>query len=92
MTGVRKDGTAPVHGWVVFANPYLRCSACGQPVRRWHDDQQCGTPTDPCPVDWYLAPCGHRTDAKSACPTWEPINGCQCLALLGRQDHETARR
>lgn len=86
------ETVARTHAFVEFANPYLRCGRCGQPVRRWHDDQQCGTPEHPCPVDWYLAPCGHRAEARSDCPSWGPVDGCQCLAQLGRQDHATARR
>jgi len=93
MTGVRKDGTKPTHRWVKFANPYLRCKYCGQPTPAWHDDQQCGpVPGTQCDAAWYLAPCGHKADAASMCPTWSPVGGCQCLALLGKQDHETARR
>lgn len=92
MTGLRKDGTAPVHRWVKFANPHLYCKQCGQAAPSWHDDSQCGTPHAPCPAGWYLAPCGHAAEAKSSCPTWGPVDQCQCLARLGRQDHATARR
>lgn len=92
MSGVRKDGTAPVHGWTAFANPYLYCKRCGQATHAWHDDQRCGTPHEPCTTPWYLAPCGHQADAQSKCPSWSPEGGCKCLATLGRQDHETARR
>lgn len=90
--GTRKDGSEPKHRWIEFANPYLRCARCGQPVRYWHDDDQCGTPADPCPVDWYLAPCGHRAEAHSTCPSWGPVDGCQCRAQLGRVEHEEAAR
>lgn len=92
MSGLRKDGSTPSHLWVEFSNPFLRCGRCNQPVRRWHDDQQCGTPETPCAVDWYLAPCGHRAEARSACPSWGPVGGCQCLAQLGHVPHEAARR
>jgi hypothetical protein len=92
VIGTRKDGTVPTHAWATFDNPYLVCRQCGQPVRNWHDEQQCGTPAKPCPVSWYLAPCGHQAEARSECPTWTPGTGCQCLAQLGRQDHATARR
>ncbi|MGZ0147167.1 hypothetical protein ACXJJ3_08855 [Kribbella sp. WER1] len=88
MTGTRKDGSAPVHRWVKFPNPYMRCSRCGQPVRHWHDEQQCGTPAEPCDVDWYLAPCGHQAEAQSACKTWNPLAGCQCFQTFGNVPHE----
>lgn len=89
-TGLRKDGTEPTHRWVQFPNPYLRCKQCGQPVRSWHDDQQCGTPAYPCPTGWYLAPCGHRAEARSECHSWTPSKGCQCLAYLGHVPHKRA--
>lgn len=69
MTGVRKDGTTPRHLWVNFPDRDLRCAQCGQPVRQWHDDQRCGTPHEPCPAGWYLAPCGHRAAARHGTPT-----------------------
>lgn len=66
------------HTFVRFANRFLRCGRCGQPVGGWHDDQVCGTPHEPCPVDWYLSPCGHKAIAKSTCPSWSPVGGCTC--------------
>jgi len=64
MTGTRKDGSEPRHRWVPLATKGARCTRCGQPVPMWHDDQQCGTPDNPCETPWYLAPCGHQAEAR----------------------------
>lgn len=72
------DGPALVvgvrtHTYITLANPHLVCLVCRQPVRRWHDGEQCG-----CQVGSWLVPCQHVTDVTSVCPTWGPVDGCQC--------------
>ncbi|MFD1832431.1 hypothetical protein ACFSJS_22690 [Streptomyces desertarenae] len=74
-----------VHTYITFANPYLVCSACGQPVPRWHDDTKCG-----CAAGWWNDPCGHRADFDSVCPSWDPVDGCQCAEKLGHVPHPPA--
>jgi hypothetical protein len=60
--------------YVTFANPYLRCDECGEPVRSyWHDDTT-------------NRPCGHR-GVTSACPSWGPVDGCSCVEQIGHRPH-----
>ena len=61
------------HTYVTFANPYLICEECRQPVPRWHDARKCG-----CTGSAWLEPCGHLAAATSVCPSWSPVDGCQC--------------
>jgi hypothetical protein len=70
------------HIYVSFANPYLRCDQCGQPVPRWHDDARCG-----CNGGFWNEPCGHVAGVTSVCPSWSPVDGCCCLEHLGYVPH-----
>jgi hypothetical protein len=72
-----------VHAFVVFADPYLTCDRCGAWVEAWHDNDSCG-----CSESFWNEPCGHeRTGVTSACPSWGPVDGCQCLPVLGHVPH-----
>ncbi|MGK5737261.1 hypothetical protein [Micromonospora sp. URMC 103] len=62
------------HVSITFANPYLVCDLCAQGVTAWHDPAKCG-----CDGDTYNLPCGHRASTLSICPSWSPVDGCQCL-------------
>jgi hypothetical protein len=73
------------HVYVTFANPHLVCDQCGQPVPRWHTDDKCG-----CDAGWWNDPCGHRAEAVSVCPSWDPVDGCQCAEHLGHVPHPPA--
>ena len=62
-----------VHTFIGFANPYLICDECKKSVRYWHNNARCG-----CDDSFYNHPCEHRTSVTSKCPTWNPVDGCEC--------------
>ena len=66
------------------ANPYLACVKCGQRVEAFHDDA-CGCPESGGPL--LLMPCMHRNDYRDTCPSWSPVDGCQCIPHLGYLPH-----
>lgn len=69
------------HGRVrVPANPYLRCVNCGARIEYWIDGER--------PARNY--PCDHAADYKDDCPSWGPVDGCQCQAHLGYRPHPDA--
>jgi hypothetical protein len=70
------------HVYVGFANPFLVCDRCRQPVQRWHNNDKCG-----CTAGCWLGPCGHTAEAVSVCPSWDPVDGCLCQEFLGKVDH-----
>ena len=68
----------------VPANPYLRCSQCGARVEYWLDgESEIGEP-----VRNY--PCEHASDYVDVCPSWGPVDGCQCQEHLGYTPHPPA--
>lgn len=71
-----RTATAPTreHVYLVFENPWFSCDHCGNRVRSWHQQQDCGCASDGC----YNLPCGHRSDITSICATWVPGRGCTC--------------
>lgn len=73
------------HVYVTFANPYLTCDRCAQPVPRWHNNDACG-----CDAGSWNDPCGHTAMTTSVCPSWSPMDGCTCLAVLGAIGHAAA--
>lgn len=73
------------HVFVAFANPHLVCDLCHKPAPRWHNNTECG-----CTEESWLDPCSHNTEAVSVCPSWSPVDGCQCQEHLGRVDHPAA--
>lgn len=70
------------HVQISFANPYLRCEQCHGWVTGWHDPEKCG-----CETFVVNAPCCCRSGVTSACPSWSPVDGCQCAQQLGTVDH-----
>lgn len=66
------------HLVITPANPYLECVTCGRPVEAFHDDG-CGCPESGGPL--MLMPCMDRSDYRDTCPSWGPVDGCQCSAL-----------
>lgn len=64
------------HVFITFANPYLKCDECGASVIRWHDDDQCG-----CAAGSWNEPCHHKAGVTSVCPSWGPVDGCQCKPI-----------
>ncbi len=74
------------HVFVTFANPYLTCDKCEQPARSWHDPDQCGCGES----GFQNQPCEHQAGVTSTCPSWGPVDGCQCLQHLGHVSHGPA--
>lgn len=72
------------HVQTSFANPYLICDVCEQPVTGFHDRERCGCNDERCNV-----PCGHL-GVHSVCPSWSPVDGCCCLEFLGYVSHGPA--
>lgn len=70
------------HVWVDLANPYLVCEGCGAPVARFHDHERCGCGE----AELDRHECG-GLGTVSVCPSWGPVDGCQCERVLGRVDH-----
>lgn len=74
------------HVYITFANPYLVCETCRQLVPRWHNPDQCG-----CDEPTTNEPCGHQhAGVTSVCPSWGPVDGCECLDHLGYLPHGPA--
>lgn len=63
------------HNTITPANPYLRCCACGARVEYWMGERLTNKP------------CGHQADFESVCPSWGPVDGCQCQEHLGHVPH-----
>lgn len=63
------------HVFVGFANPYLVCEICHQPVPRWHNRDKCGCEDE---ASFWNEPCGHTAGLIGTCPSWSPVDGCQC--------------
>ena len=77
------------HVYVKFANPFLVCDTCRDPVWGFHDPTKCGET----PEGWFFGrdwnmPCEHRAGVTSVCPSWGPVDGCRCLAHLGYVPHK----
>lgn len=70
------------HVYIEFADPYLVCDLCHQPVPRWHDDDRCG-----CRDGFWNEPCGHQAGVTSVCPSWGPVDGCTCVRVFGEVLH-----
>lgn len=61
-----------------YANPFNICAQCRRRVS-WGDTDTEGR--------FRNEPCGHAADFKSVCPSWGPVDGCQCVEILGSRDH-----
>lgn len=68
------------HVLVGFANPYFKCDECGAPVPYWHNPERCD-----CDAKAFNSPCGHEADTTSRCPSWGPVDGCQCI---NKEEHD----
>jgi len=68
-----------------YADPFIRCDECGKRAE--------GFVVDPHPdseIDGANWPCGHKAAADTVCPSWSPVNGCQCEEHLGKVEHDPA--
>jgi hypothetical protein len=70
------------HITITPANPFLACSACAKRVEAFHDDR-CGC-GESGPMN---LPCGHYGGYEDVCPSWGPVDGCQCREHLGYLPH-----
>ena len=61
------------------ANPYLVCGRCGQRVEGFLGLYDEG------PSALYT--CEHENKYHSKCPSWGPVDGCECVAHLGYRPH-----
>jgi hypothetical protein len=73
------------HVQIEFADPYLVCLTCGEPVQAWHNDDACG-----CDAGAWNLPCEHPAGITSTCPSWSPVDGCTCAAQFGSVGHPPA--
>lgn len=76
------------HLTITPANPFLACAECGKRAERFHAPD-CGCDRE----DWpdfsepLNFPCGHHADYNDLCPSWGPVDGCQCREHLGYVPH-----
>jgi hypothetical protein len=66
------------HNVISYADPYKKCCTCGA----WID----GALDGPGPL--ILVPCEHQSDYDSVCPSWGPVDGCQCPSHFGHVPHD----
>ena len=71
------------HLGIFPANPFLTCATCGGRVKAFHDER-CGCHLGGAPVNM---PCMHQGDYNDLCPSWGPVDGCTCMAVLGHVAH-----
>lgn len=76
--------TTHTHVVSEFANPYLRCLKCHSKVKSFvaFDGQ-----VPECDHKGMLFPC-HHDGIYSLCPSWSPVDGCNCIEHLGHRYHE----
>lgn len=58
----------------LFADPYKKCRKCGG----WIDGAFDGA------GPLTLLPCGHQSDYLDICPSWSPVDGCNCAWYTAR--------
>lgn len=63
---------------IKFADPYKVCKACGGWITGVLD-----MPGRP-----LVMPCEHDLGYKDVCPSWCPVDGCQCAEHLGYIPHD----
>lgn len=72
------------HVIVQFANPFMICVKCKQRVQGFVSGAY---RDESCEHDFENYPCGHLSGIHSVCPSWGPVDGCQCLEQLGEVNH-----
>lgn len=74
--------TTTTHTYTVvrFADPYLVCEQC-----RARAEGYINAPGHEEHMDNW--PCQHRAPITSLCPSWGPVDGCQCAERLGHVPH-----
>lgn len=76
MTITRTHTHTRTYTVVEFADPYKTCDECGEWVVGFRELP--GMPNHPC---------GHHAGYTDLCPSWGPVDGCQCHAHLGHVPH-----
>ncbi len=66
-----------VYNETKFADPYKRCNVCGGWITGVLDNDG--------PA--FVMPCGHDQGYSDGCPSWSPVDGCTCAALIGYVPH-----
>lgn len=62
------------HNVVTFADPYKKCLKCNG----WVD----GVLDAPGPC--VVVPCEHQSEYRDLCPSWGPVDGCECAEYTAR--------
>jgi hypothetical protein len=63
---------------VRFADPYKVCRTCGQWITGVDESG---------PRTGWTVPCHHSGSYDDVCPSWSPVDGCQCVQRYGERDH-----
>lgn len=66
-----------VYNKITFADPYKTCDYCGAWIT--------GVLDKPGPL--IVVPCEHQASYSDRCPSWGPVDGCQCAEHLGYVPH-----
>ena len=70
------------HLTITPANPFLACCTCKKRVTAFHDPG-CGCGEDR-PMNF---PCCDYGEYVDLCPSWGPVDGCQCVRHFGKILH-----
>jgi hypothetical protein len=70
-----------VYNTIDFADPYKICNAYGGWITGVLDK----------PGQQIVVPCEHHKGYSDVCPSWGPVDGCQCQAHLGHVPHGESR-
>ena len=63
------------------ASPYLICVQCGAWVDHFSHTGEGQGPS-------RNQPCDHRADYANVCPSWSPVDGCNCMEHVRRNKTE----
>lgn len=63
-----------------FADPFKVCNQCGGWVTGARHIFSNGGKL-------LVLPCEHERGWEDVCPSWSPVDGCQCQEFLGRVPH-----
>lgn len=72
------------HVMVELANPFLVCDTCRKQVTAYHESEKC---SPGCETPAFNFPCEDSLGITSLCPSWSPVDGCNCPKILGEVSH-----
>ncbi len=78
MMGTLSRTFTRTYNSIDFADPYKLCNSCGEWITGVLD-----MPIGPL----IVLPCEHNRGYSDECPSWSPVDGCQCWEFLGRCAH-----